>query len=434
MISPVISKIYSTLGSDSSLIPLAVKDVANSLGMTAGAVVTGDKLEGKDRFIDEVGAGIIWLLGIPFFKKILDFAVFKPSGYDPKFDIRNFNNKNILKLAAEKAPEHLKAGFEKAATKEKTLKALNIGKFGVATALTILSYNLLTNFRHKHTKEHAKKLVLKEMEAQKLKNGETKPFAKPSFEAFFKGSNGKNPTFTGLQTFMFNPVKNTMVVDAAITGQRLGKSETPQELLGFTIKEGGFWTFMYLIQKPVREYFERMAEKKHGKNIELNSKALESAKLKNFFKNKDVTKQLSALAELNDVQLYEFIHNNPDNIVVQMAKKSGIINVIKKGESRGQIDTRAYIDLKEFKGVKDSLAKLYEQYSAEVEKGVAPKKFFKEVRNLKRNAALKNIGASVLALGIVVPGIMVAVRHIRKDKDFRVKELAKQELAAQGKI
>ncbi|MDR1167385.1 MAG: hypothetical protein LBK53_00650 [Heliobacteriaceae bacterium] len=431
MIPAITSKIYSTLGSDSSLIPLAIKDVANSLGMTAGSCITGSKLEGKDRFIDEFGAGAIWLLGVPVCKKVLDLILFKPLGLDPKIDIRNFKNKDILKTAVEKAPEHLQKGFKKAVSKEKLVKSLNIGKFGIATALTILSYNVLTNFRHKHTRESAKKQALAEYQNRTNINDFMAPAH--SMETFFKG--GK-PSFTGLQDFMFNAVKNTMVVDAAITGQRLGKSETPQELMGYTIKEGGFWLFMYLIQKPVRQYFEKKAEAKHGKSITLDSKVIESTELKNYFKNPNIKEQLKLFSGLDtDVKMYNFIHEAPGNIVVEMAKKSGIIKVIEKGEGKGKIDTRAYIDLKEVKGVKDSLAKLYEQYSGEMSKGVKPEEFFAQVRKLKRTAALKNIGASIAALGILVPGIMVAIRYLKKgNKDFQIKKQAEKELALQGKI
>ena len=36
-----VAKIYSTLGNSSSLIPLAVKDISATAGMTAGSFVTG---------------------------------------------------------------------------------------------------------------------------------------------------------------------------------------------------------------------------------------------------------------------------------------------------------------------------------------------------------------------------------------------------------
>lgn len=68
MISGITGKIYSTLGSNTSLVPLAIKDIANSVGLTAGSYVTGQDVEGKDRFIDEFGTQAIWLGAIPFSK------------------------------------------------------------------------------------------------------------------------------------------------------------------------------------------------------------------------------------------------------------------------------------------------------------------------------------------------------------------------------
>ena len=37
------SKIYSTLGNSNSLVPLAIKDVANSIGLTTASYITGDE-------------------------------------------------------------------------------------------------------------------------------------------------------------------------------------------------------------------------------------------------------------------------------------------------------------------------------------------------------------------------------------------------------
>ena len=98
------STIYSTLGNNNSLVPLAIKDFANSMGLTAGSYITGDTAEGRDRFIDEFGTQAIWLLGIPAYKKLLDLALFKPLGYDPKIDVRILKNPEIY----EKAKQRLK--------------------------------------------------------------------------------------------------------------------------------------------------------------------------------------------------------------------------------------------------------------------------------------------------------------------------------------
>ena len=66
------STVYSTLGNNSSLVPLAIKDIANSCGLTAASYMSGDAVEGKDRFIDEFGTQAIWLGGLPVFNKIFE--------------------------------------------------------------------------------------------------------------------------------------------------------------------------------------------------------------------------------------------------------------------------------------------------------------------------------------------------------------------------
>lgn len=126
MISGITSKIYSQLGSNTSLLPLAIKDVANSVGLTAGSYVTGQDVEGKDRFIDEFGTQAIWLGAIPFFKKVTDLTLYKVLGIDPKFDVRNLKNKDILAKAIEKAPtEKIKQSIIKASKNPNYTKILH---------------------------------------------------------------------------------------------------------------------------------------------------------------------------------------------------------------------------------------------------------------------------------------------------------------------
>ena len=90
-----VAAIFSTLGNPNSLIPLAVKDVSSTTAITASSFLTG-KEEGQDRFIDEVGTQIIWLLGIPAFKWLFDKTIFKAYGLDSKFDVRNLKDKDVF--------------------------------------------------------------------------------------------------------------------------------------------------------------------------------------------------------------------------------------------------------------------------------------------------------------------------------------------------
>ena len=127
------SQIYSTLGNSNSLIPLAMKDIVNSIWLTAGSYITGDETEGRDRFIDEFGTQAIWLFGIPTYKKILDYSLFKTMGYDPKVDVRILKNADIFEKAKKYAPtKEIQKSLEKigeSAKSIKTFKGLTFGRF-----------------------------------------------------------------------------------------------------------------------------------------------------------------------------------------------------------------------------------------------------------------------------------------------------------------
>ena len=97
------SQIVSKLGSPNSKIPLAVKDVCNSAGCTYFSYNAGGEVEGKDRLVDEIGTGALWLFGIPTYKKILDKTLFKAAKVDPNIDVRILKNKSYLEKAIKNA-------------------------------------------------------------------------------------------------------------------------------------------------------------------------------------------------------------------------------------------------------------------------------------------------------------------------------------------
>jgi len=451
----ITSRIYSTLGSDNSLVPLFIKDTANSMGLTAGAYVTGDKLESKNRLIDEFGTQAIWLFGIPVYKKGIDLTLYKAFGIDNKFDVRNFKNKEILEKSKEYAKEilpKLNKSIEKASKFEKTTKALSMTKFAAATLLTIGTYLGLTNYRQKLIKEDAKKEILEKYNGRNKPSMDAfvkNPAQKPSFEAFFKGKkHNKQPSFTGLQDFIFNPVKNLMIVDAAISGQRIIKSTDDQDRLGFIIKEGGFWAFMYLAKKPIQEILER----KSPLPINLDSTVIESDRLKNILNTKNMTDDLKAFAEnKTDVAIYDFIldKKNKNNIVIEMAEKCNIVPTIKQNwvqkllgktpDGHRDIDVRKYIDIEEVKGIHAKLTALNnaceEHVNKAVDKDEAFKQFMQKIKTLKRYSTLKNMAICIGALGVAVPALMVALRYLKKDNlEFKVKEDLEKQMIAKGEI
>ncbi|HCB11584.1 MAG TPA: hypothetical protein DEO94_05555 [Cyanobacteria bacterium UBA11991] len=430
------STIYSTLGNNSSLIPLGIKDAANSCGLTAASYIAGDKLEGKDRFIDEFGTQAIWLFGIPTYKKILDNTIFKTAKLDPEIDPGIFKDKKIAILAKELAPSgKIQQNIMKAAKKQKLFKALTIAKFVASTALTALSYFGLTKFRHQYTENKIKKEYLAKKNAQEY-SSEHIPFS-AAFSKFGPKKKQSKVAFTGgIQDFMFDPVKNLMLVDGVITGERLTHARNPQDFVGYTIKEGSFWLFMYLAGPMISKALEKHAEKKYSKSIDLDARVIENEDFKNAFKSGKIKDALNEFktADKSDADIYKFAVTNKDNLIIEMAKKSDIISIDKSSK---KVDTRKFIPLGDNKsdnfnglrGIYKKVEKLLNQYE---NSGQDIDTFFKAVRKLKRSSVIKNIGSCIGALGVLTPAIMLAVRFLSKDSGYQVKKDVEAKLAAQA--
>lgn len=436
MISAVTSYLYSKLGSNSSLLPLAIKDVANSVGLTAGSYITGKNVESQDRFIDEFGTQAIWLGAIPFFKGLTNYSVYKILDIDPAFDVRNFKNKEILALSIEKAPtKEIAESIKKAASKEKLVKNLALGKFAFATVGAIAAYTGLTKYRQNYRLKKAKEELAEQNNNSQPKLHTLNKNQIPQAFQGFKGQKDKNISFNGaLQEFMFNPAKNMMLLDGAITEERLRNSESKQEFINYTIKEGGTWAFMYFAGDIIKNHLEKKAlAKKQPTPISLDSRIIESKDLREAFRLGTIKHSLDEFAKkcpenTSDVDIYKFIHENQDNFIVKMGKKSKLIATIKTANdiSERPIDTRAYLDIKEFKNLKDELNLLYSK---------APKDnvdaYLTGVIKTKRMSVLKNMGICIGALGVGVPLLMIAMRYILpNNKEYKVMEQAKKETSS----
>lgn len=426
------STVYSKLGDNSSLVPLAIKDIANSCGLTAASYMSGDNAEGKDRFIDEFGTQAIWLWGIPVYKKLLDIALFKQAKLDPEVDARILKNKDILQAAKEMAPtESIKNSLKAVAENQSKFKALTVAKFAASTILTAGTYLGLTKFRHNYTESKIKKDYFEKMKKQQMNgyNTENIPFSSAFSHVHKQNKNSKNVAFTGgVQDFIFDPVKNLMLVDGAITGERLTHAKNPQDFLGYVIKEGFFWAFMYFAGPTLSKASEKFADQK-GKSIDLDSRVIFGKDLEKAFNGKDsgiMPKQIQEFkkAAKSDLELYKFaVKPENKNLIIKMAKDSGIITLADCSEL---VDTRKYIDLKELRGICNKAEKLFTQYK----KSEQPlDEFLKSVRSLKKASILKNIGACIGALGIIAPAIMLGLRKL--NPDYQVRKDIEKKLANQ---
>ena len=423
------STVYSVLGNNSSKVPLAIKDIANSCGLTTASYMAGDNVEGKDRFIDEFGTQAIWLWGIPAYQKVLDLTLFKSAGLDPKVDSRILKDPKILKAAQDLAPtEAIKNSLKKVSLNQGKFKTLSLIKFAASTILTSVTYLGLTKYRHKYTENQIKKDYFEKQKNKQILNKNKSSQQVPFSSAFSQVHNNKKDSknqqvsFTGgFEDFIFDPVKNLMIVDASITGERLTHARNPQDFLGYVIKEGSFWAFMYLAGPLIAKALEANAEKKHNKSIDLDARVIESEDFKNAFKDGSIKRHLKAFknADKSDLAMYKFAVLSKDNLIIDMAKKSDIIELFKGSD---KVDTRRYINLNDLRGVAQKVEKLLGQYE---KSGENLDDFFKAVRKLKRASVIKNIGACIGALGVVAPAIMLMMRKMNPEYQVK-KDIEKQ--------
>ena len=156
--------------------------------------------------------------------------------------------------------------------------------------------------------------------------------------------------------------------------------------------------------------------------------------LKKSFEDGSIQKSIDEFnaANTSKEKLYEFLHKNPENKIVKAAKKSDIVKCLKNSDT---IDTRNFFDFDEVKGVKDKVVELYSQYKDAISKGETSENFFKGVRKLKRRSIIGNIGASILALGVITPAAMLIKRYTDKGgKEFQTKKEIKEQLIREGVI
>ena len=209
-----------------------------------------------------------------------------------------------------------------------------------------------------------------------------------------------------------------MIVDGIITGERLSHSKNPQDFLGYVVKEGSFWAFMYFAGPLIAKALEKNADSK-GKSIDLDARVIFNEQLKNSFKDGSIKTHLAEFkaADVSDVGVYKFaVKPENKNLVVEFAKQSDIIELLKGSD---KVDTRRFINLDDLRGVSKKLEKLLGQYE---NSGESLDEFFKSIQKLKKGAIWKNIGSCIGALGILAPAIMLISRKFGSGSDYQVRK------------
>ena len=434
------SQLISKLGSPNSKLPLAAKDLFNSAGYTYFSYDAGGKVEGKDRFVDELGTGLIWLFGIHTYKNIIDKTIFKAAKISPDVDVRILKNKDYLNSAIENAPtESIVKDLKRASENITKTKGLTLLKFALALGMTMASYFALTKFKQNMTKKAIEKeFMAKKVKEQKNNVKQNNFEISPIFKDFADTITKNNPSFGSsaainiAEEFMLNPIKNMIILDAGISTSRIKNARTKGEAAEYAIKEGSFLFFVYGAGKVIQKGIDKLSEKLFKIPISLDAQLLSSQSAKDILTNPDLQKDIndfSSLLKKKDKinNIYDFIFKNQDNIIVTAAKKSGIISTIKDATGKEKIDTRKYIDIKDLEKLTKDLTTFIDN-----SKNKDIKTYLNKVKTNKVTSTIINVGICCLALGYIVPKMMYKYRkdHQNGKNDFHVKTEYEKELAA----
>ena len=280
---------------EDSLTSMVIKD-----WLADGATVytykkNGGKDDAREKAIEEFGTGFAWLFGIPLIKKGIDKLVYPIFKLDPNFDPRLLakNNKDKLEKitnivnssknsSLEPQKEILKSLNDKNSvlkkfTNAQLYKGFTIGKFAIATIASALALTGIIKYKQKTTNDRIEKELSEKNKANSVLL-ENNIKQNQTFSSFTSKNKSTSPSFTGLADFMYNPIKNTMILDGVITTTRLAQArEGERKEVAF--KEAFQLLFIYGLATPIQKFFEMIGNKTNCP-IELDPKVLFTKNLK----------------------------------------------------------------------------------------------------------------------------------------------------------
>ena len=460
----------SALDSSSSLLPLVVKDGANTAGRTIMAKETGGEHESREKFIEEAGTAALWLGGIPLSRKIFDKTIFKMAGLNPEISFKKIVSKGSQQLT-ELELKKLSPNASLALTGEqlaKKYKHFHIAKFLVST---LVPFTLLTAVLPKLNQQLSRKIILnRALKDNKAENKSDNSQVQSNKQPDFTGTNSKssglknleetflqnttrpisfagnkksnqNPAFTGIETLIgkagsgilgatagaeVNAVDNMLLLDLGISGNRVAfVPRNNQERAEYALKEGGILFFFFFAQKIIKNQFDKLSNKLKVP-VDLDFKTLSSDSFKNKMQeiHKSPTKQnmeqLTQFTESTAIKngeenAFNFIKNNHKNnnfLTLQTAKEIGIIKTTAKGE----LNPAKYIEIKDVEKLSKDISKFT---TAMLDSGLKPEEFINKTKKVKTGFLAANLAICSIALGYVLPKIQYVFREkVYGSKEF----------------
>ena len=424
----LIKSLSGLANNNDSIAPMAAKDLIADAAIIDTYAKEGTVEDAIEKGIEEVGTSCLWLFGIPLTKKVIDKTIYPAFGINPDLDLRVIDNKDKFEAikntigADESALKNQKEIFESLGEKCKFLgkhelpftnkqmyKGLFYGKFAVATALCAFALTKLITYKQNMTEKRLEKDYYKNNASKILLNQSIK--GSESYRAFTGKNNekGKDVAFKGLgaanllKGFIYNPIKNTMILDGTIAATRLSKARKG-ERFEVAFREGFSFLFIYCIAKPIQKAFEAL-----GRKLNLPIEADPNVIFTNGLKDKiaESKEDIQNLLKSDNAAL-DIFKLNPKGSLTELLEKSGTIKTLK--DKNGA--TTAISRFKEMSSddIKTTLKNIL---ALDKVKDLSKVKIFKTV------AVLGNVAIAILAMGKLQPKLNILFRKLRNQGDNR---------------
>lgn len=378
---------------DDSLAAMVIKDWIGDGATVYTYKKGGGKDDAREKAIEEFGTGAVWLFAIPAIKKLLELSVYPIFKLNPNFDPRLLNDKNNLKKLTELAKGSEKELFDsldkanpviKKLTNAQMYKGFAIGKFLIATLAAGFALTKIIKLKQKTTTQRIQK------------ENQTKETYKKNNEINFKSyqdstKKGDISFKGGLAEFMYNPIKNTMILDGVIAATRL-KEARKEEIPEVAFKELCQIVFIYGLAKPIQMAFEGIGNLIKCP-IKLDPKTLFNENLAEAIKN--AKPSMDMLKNSNDIikTLSEIDIKDP---IIGLLENEGLISLTK---DKNAISMLKPIDEN---AIKNALGN-FENMSKNI-KNLKGSKIFKTV------AVIANILIAAGIMGVIQPKLTIWLR------------------------
>ena len=395
--------IISAIGNNSSIYPLIVRDcgIENpvKVAMTYNQNLKDSKQMAlnatRERLIDEYGASIVWLGGIPAMDALCNWGI-KKCGYNPNVNVSLLkeDSKQGLKYNIEKfkkiAPEEVK-DMEKVLKNKSTYQKLLAGKFVLSTAIPIM---LMGYFLPKFN------FALTDKIRKRQESAGVDKIVKPVFENIEKEekqiSPDNNPSFKGISASLANmsTVNKMAITDGGLTIGRVGTARNKFEKLemGFKMTMMMFLNFVAPIW--IAKAFDSASNKLFNTNVNLDPKLLNDKEFLMEIKNNTL--------ELPKDNIIEFLDSKPDSKFAKLAEKYCGVKYLKNRIR----DPREFVDENNIKKFQQEIEKFVKQ--AKESNNID--KFAKKALKVKSGNILANVTLSSILLAVALPKVTFILR------------------------